>query len=75
MAPSAFNLENSTTFVEPGAPLTALVVFERELFMAPDERGTSLRGRFGSGEEGHMNTKIIRELASFEASSADPTRG
>jgi len=51
VAPSGFHLESSTAFVEPGAPLPALVVFKLGLFVAPDERGTSLRGRIGvSGE-------------------------
>ena len=57
MAPGGFDFESSTAFVEPGAPLTSLVVFERDLFMAPDERGTSLRGRIGPDETGYMNNK------------------
>ena len=42
VAPSGFDLEGSTAFIEPGTPLIALDVFELELFVAPDERGTSL---------------------------------
>ena len=57
MTPGGFDLESATTFVEPGAPLTALLVLKRDLFMAPDERGTGLRGRIGSGENAHMNKK------------------
>jgi hypothetical protein len=58
VAPGGFDLERSTAFIEPGVPLTALVVFERGLLMAPDERGTSLlRERTGSGKTGHMNNK------------------
>ena len=59
MAPGGFDLESATAFVEPGTPLTTLVVFERELFMTPDERGTSLQGRIGSGEGPHEQ-KIYR---------------
>ena len=55
VAPGGFDLESATAFIEPGAPLIPMHVFELELFMAPDERGTSLRGRIGSGEKGHMN--------------------
>ena len=51
VAPGSFDLEGSTTFVEPGTPLISLVIFELELFVAPDERGTSLRARVGSGFE------------------------
>ena len=47
VTPGGFDLEGSTTFVEPGTPLIAMVVFELELFMAPDERGTSLRPDWG----------------------------
>jgi len=47
VAPGGFDLESSTAFVEPGMPLTALVVFERDLFMPPDERSTNLQGRIG----------------------------
>ena len=45
VAPGGFDLESSTAFVEPGTPLIALDVFELELFVAPDERSTSLRAR------------------------------
>ena len=47
VAPSGFDLESSTAFIEPSTPLKALVVFELELFVAPDEGGTSLRARIG----------------------------
>ena len=36
VAPCGFDLESSATFVEPGAPLPALVVFELGLFVTPD---------------------------------------
>ena len=49
VAPGGFNLESSTAFVEPGTPFIALVVFELELFVTPDERGTSLQARIESG--------------------------
>ena len=49
VAPGSFDLESSTAFVEPGTPLIAMVVFELELFVAPDERGTSLQAGIGSG--------------------------
>ena len=75
VTPGGFDLERATTFVEPDTPLTALLVLKRDLFMAPDERGTGLRGRIGSGENAHMNQKNIREWAGFAVSSADPTRG
>ena len=51
VAPGSFDLESSTAFVEPGTPLIALDVFELELFVAPDERGTSLRAGIRSGFE------------------------
>ena len=43
VAPGSFDLESSTAFIEPCTPLIAVVVFELELFVAPDERGASLR--------------------------------
>ena len=43
VTPGSFDLESSTAFVEPGTPLIAMVVFELEFFVAPDERSTSLR--------------------------------
>ena len=49
VAPGGFDLESATAFIEPGTPLMAVVVFELELFVAPDERGASLRARSGSG--------------------------
>ena len=49
VAPGSFDLESSTAFFEPSMPLIAMVVFELELFVAPDERGTSLRARSGQG--------------------------
>ena len=49
VAPGGFDLESSPAFVEPGTPLIALDVFKLELFVAPDERGTSLRARTRSG--------------------------
>src|SRR5258706_2982871 len=51
VAPGGFDLESSTAFFEPGMPLIALVVFKLEIFVAPDERGTSLRARIGSGSK------------------------
>ena len=71
MAPGGFDLEGSTAFIEPGTPLTALVVFECELFMAPDERGTSLQGKIGSGENAPMNKKHtgVGRFRSFQCRS------
>src|SRR5258706_6432083 len=66
VAPGGFDLEGSTAFFEPGTPLIALVVLELELFVAPYERGTSLRARInGSGvrkrekreNRGHKNQR------------------
>jgi hypothetical protein len=48
VAPSAVHLEGFAAFVKPSTPLPALVVFELGLLVAPDERGTNLRG-WGSG--------------------------
>ena len=58
VAPSGFDLEGPTAFVEPSTPLIAMVVIELELFMAPDERGTSLRARSGSGFENERTRAI-----------------
>ena len=48
VAPGSFDLEGSTAFAEPITPLIALDVFELELFVAPDERGTNLQAVGGS---------------------------
>ena len=75
VAPGSFDLESSPTFVEPSTPLIALDVFELDLFVAPDERSTSLRAGTRSGfEKERAWEKTIREWAGFAASSADPTR-
>ena len=57
VAPGSFDLESSTAFVEPGTPLIALVVFELELFVAPDERSTSLRARTRSAFKNERATE------------------
>ena len=59
VAPGSFDLESSTAFIEPGTPLIAVVVFELELFVAPDERGASLRPDRGlkTREQRHISKK------------------
>src|SRR5258706_9456563 len=72
VAPGGFDLESSTAFVEPSTPLEALVVIEFEPFVAPDERGTSLRARIGSGEsKGHINKNHtgVGKFRSFQCRS------
>ena len=78
VAPGSFDLESSAAFVEPGTPLIALVVFELELLVTPDERGTSLQAGIRSGVrkreiKGNKNKISIQEWAGFAASSAAPT--
>ena len=78
VAPGSFDLESSTAFVEPGTPLIAMVVFEFELLVTPDERGTSLQAGIRSGVRNEKAKAIktkkgIREWAGFAVSSAAPT--
>ena len=79
MAPGGFDLESSTAFIEPGTPLISLIVLELELFVAPEERSTSLRAgitgirsavRKGESKGHKIN---IQEWADFAVSIAVST--
>ena len=65
VAPGGFDLESSTTFVEPGTPYVALVVFELELFVAPDKRGTSLGARIRWGFENERARSIKTKIKTY----------